>query len=188
VFYVGRFEERKGFDIALDVAHRVLAADSECEFWFAGGRLDIGATQLVSGLGFDDLLSNPRFHVLGILSRSELERCYRDCDVVLMPSRYESFGLVVIEAMAAGKPPIVLDVGGPRDIVVNRVNGLLAPADASAADVIATEIVRLGNDPSILRELARGARQTYLERFTVDEMVKGLEAVFYRHVNRVEPA
>ncbi len=184
VFYVGRFETRKGFDIALDVANRALAADSACEFWFAGSELDINVIHLVSELGWRQLLSSPKLRFLGILSRLELERCYRECDVVLMPSRYESFGLVAIEAMAAGKPVIALDIGGLREIVVDGVNGLLVPLDDTAAGRIAGQLIRLSHDASTLGALACGARKTYLNNFRIDEMVDRIEAVFRRGVNR----
>ena len=84
-------------------------------------------------------------HVIftGHLSRSQALYQYQQCDCLVMPSHIESFSIVLIEAMACGKPVIATDCGGPKDIV-NDSNGILVPKrDASA---LAKAIMDMNNE------------------------------------------
>jgi glycosyltransferase involved in cell wall biosynthesis len=61
---------------------------------------------------------------LGALNRSQVLREYQDCDFFVMPSRLETLSMVILEAIACGKPVVATDCGGPSDLI-NEVNGLL---------------------------------------------------------------
>ncbi len=61
-------------------------------------------------------------------SREELTELFRACDVFILPSRLESFGIVYVEAMACGKPVIATDCGGPADFMKN-FTGMLIPVN-----------------------------------------------------------
>ncbi|MBC7231553.1 MAG: glycosyltransferase [Actinobacteria bacterium] len=63
---------------------------------------------------------------LGYLNRNNVLREMLECDIFVLNSYYETFGVVIIEALACGKPVIATDCGGPRDII-NNVNGILVP-------------------------------------------------------------
>jgi glycosyltransferase involved in cell wall biosynthesis len=76
----------------------------------------------------DFLGLNDRVKLLGRLTRSEISSVMRDCDVFVLPSRSETFGVVYIEAMLSGLPVIATDCGGPKDFVTPE-NGLLVPVD-----------------------------------------------------------
>jgi glycosyltransferase involved in cell wall biosynthesis/GT2 family glycosyltransferase len=174
VLYVGRFEFLKGIDLALRAAEQLIVEGVDVEFAFAGGHREdarlFGEFALAAG---DD-----RLRFLGPASRERVQQLYLDCDVVLMPSRYESFGLVAIEAMAAGKPVIALNAGGLREIVVPDGNGwLIAPGEAAASE-LATAIRRLAREPETLARLARGARTSFTAQFTADRMAERIEDVF----------
>jgi glycosyltransferase involved in cell wall biosynthesis len=72
--------------------------------------------------------------LLGPKKRSEVARLMRDdCDIFVLPSNSETFGVVLIEALACGKPVVATDCGGPRDIVTDSALGLLCrPRDADS--------------------------------------------------------
>ncbi len=178
VLFVGRFEPRKGFDLAVAAAMRVLAAIPEAEFAFAGGELDEAAEQVLAEQGATALPQDPRASFLGILDRRRLEEAYLDSDVVVVPSRYESFGLVAIEAMAAGKPVVALAAGGLKEVVTDGVDGCLVPDGPQAVEGIAQALIRLGRDAALRRRLAEGARRSYEAKFTVEAMVDRLEPAF----------
>jgi len=79
-------------------------------------------------------------------ARETVIRLFGECDVFILPSRLESFGMVFIEAMACGKPVIATDCGGPSDYIKD-FNGLLIPVNSpedisSAIDIIANNIQR----------------------------------------------
>lgn len=103
-------------------------------------------------------------------------------DVFVMPSLAEPFGLVLVEAMALGKPVVATRVGGPAEIVVDRETGLLTPPTAPAA--LAAAIVALLRDPQRRTEMGRRGRERYERRFTAERMAHETAAV-YRRVLRL---
>jgi hypothetical protein len=176
VLYIGRFEPRKGFDIALQAAARLVAAGG-VEVWFAGDTPE-GRGALFAEAGAEGLEVHPAVRWLGLVSREALDDAYADCDVVLAPSRFESFGLVAIEAMAAGRPVVSLACGGAVEIVQDGVSGRLFAETPGVADEIAAELLRLDRDRERLRGLGRAARADYERRYSVAAMADGLEAAY----------
>ncbi len=177
VLFVGRNEARKGFDLAIRAAVEI-GLHADIEFHFAGGELDENSRAVLAQafLGKDWSERFLRFH--GVVERAALDGLYNDCDVVLMPSRYESFGLVAIEAMSAGKPVVALAAGGLKEVVVPDVNGVLIDDDENAAQQIAAAVLGLSKDRRRLKALSRGARRSFETRFTVDHMVAEAEKAY----------
>lgn len=176
VLFVGRNEARKGFDLAIRAAIE-LGSQSDVEFHFVGGDVDPDSRSAIDQAlpGNDGYLV---FH--GVVDRAALDDFYNGCDVVLMPSRYESFGLVAIEAMAAGKPVIALKAGGLKEVVTPEVDGVLIEDDENAAGQIAAALRSLSSDRKRLKALARGARRSFETRFTVEHMVNDAEKAYLR--------
>ena len=100
-------------------------------------------------------------------------------DMLVMPSRWEGFGLAAGEAMAASLPVVGTDVAGLRDVVVDGETGILVPRD----DVIAlTEAIeRLADDPDLRARLGRAGRQRVETRFDIDSTVATHERL-YTHI------
>lgn len=121
--FVGRLIESKGLDVLLEAFSRVEAG----ELWVVGdgplrGRIEAAAAQ------------NPRIRWLGWLDGDALADVYRQADVLVVPSLYEPWGLVVHEGLAYGLPVIVSDqVGAGDDLVDPGVNGYVVPAGSSTA-------------------------------------------------------
>lgn len=182
VLFVGRNEIRKGIDIAFETVKLCLANSLDCEFWFVGanaGDLRQEAESLDAGI----LLKSERVRFLGILPNSELETAFRDCDVVIVPSRYESFGLVAIEALAASKPAIVAEVGGLAEIVENGKNGYLVSKTGGAAEY-AKRIMMIATNQDLYASLVEGARESYEKNYTTAIMCAKLEAAFIEGIAR----
>jgi glycosyltransferase involved in cell wall biosynthesis len=182
VLFVGRFEPRKGFDLALGAAARLLTALPGAEFHFAGGEMDDAAHAVMAETGTLALAAEPRAVFRGLLDRPDLEQAYREADVVLVPSRYESFGLVAIEAMAAGRPVVALAVGGLAEVVTDGVDGHLVPDGDDAAPAIAATLEALGRDRAACERLAAGARLSFETRYRMDHMLDAVEAAYRRAV------
>ncbi len=98
--------------------------------------LDIAGTKVVCGVGPLEAGLKARYpHVkwLGVLPRDELAKVYAAADVFVMPSRSETFGLVMLEAMASGTPVAAFPVEGPLEVLGNPVQGGVLHADLQTA-------------------------------------------------------
>lgn len=179
ITFVGRFEPRKGFDLACDAFRRVLDELSDVEICFVGDALDERRRSEIVSLDAGALLDDNRVTFHGAVSRGELDRIYFDSDVVVMPSRYESFGLVAIEAMAAGTPVVALAAGGINEVVRDGQTGFLLPSDSRDGAGLAKCIVRLHREPDLLVQMKRTARKEFEDRYTVEHMVAAAEPIYY---------
>jgi glycosyltransferase involved in cell wall biosynthesis/GT2 family glycosyltransferase len=181
VLFVGRFEPRKGFDLASGVIAELIQQSADIECWIVGDLLQPATRRAIVDAGHGRILDDPRVRFHGQVSRAELDDLYVQADVVLLPSRFESFGLVAIEAMAAGKPVVGLASGGLAEIIENGVSGRMWPDTEEVVGLMTAEILRLDGDRGALAEMGQAARRRYLENYTIASMTDGLEA-FYRSV------
>jgi len=126
----------------------------------------------VRGLGWRSV----RF--LGFKTQSELPRYYDLCDVFVLPSAHEPWGLVVNEAMNAAKPVVVSDqVGCAPDLVRDGVNGFVFPAGDIGA--LAERLRRLTEDPELARRMGEESLRI-IDKWNFDADVQGLlEALDY---------
>lgn len=99
-------------------------------------------------------------------------------DLLVLPSAVESFGLVVLEAMALGKAVIATDAGGPREIVVNGETGLLVPPQNPPA--MAKAMLRLLSDRQEAQAMGEQGRCRFLERYTAERMARETIEVYRR--------
>jgi UDP-glucose:(heptosyl)LPS alpha-1,3-glucosyltransferase len=95
--------------------------------------------------------------VLFLGARRDVERLYRMADVFVLPTSYETFSLVCMEAMACGTPVVACAVGGIEDYLKDGVNGWAVPRDGAA---IAATLRRILSDPALWRRLRDGAIAT----------------------------
>jgi glycosyltransferase involved in cell wall biosynthesis len=104
-------------------------------------------------------------------------------DVVVNPSRLEPFGIVLVEAMALGKPVVAFASAGPLEIVQPGVSGLLVREEGGTRGMV-TALDRLLDDPELCRHLGIGARRRFAERFTARRMTESLTKAMEREVRR----
>jgi glycosyltransferase involved in cell wall biosynthesis len=104
-----------------------------------------------------------------------LERDLRDAGVLLYLSDSEGLGSGALLAMSAGVPVIASKVGGLLEVIRDGENGILVPNESTA---IAAALKRLVASPDLTGRLGRAARQTVMDRFTVDQMVRHTMEVY----------
>lgn len=105
---------------------------------------------------------------VGIVTGANKHACYRACDVFCLPSHFEAFGLVALEAMKFGTAVVATRQGGVGDFLEDGVNGLMfSPEDPAG---LASALVRLYRDPELRKRLARKGRET-AERFSIRSVV-----------------
>jgi glycosyltransferase involved in cell wall biosynthesis len=136
VTFVGRLEPRKGPEVLLRAVPEVLAAAPTTRFVFIGrDGIKAGARSSADWLRAEAerLGVGHAIEFLGQLTRSELERELRRATVCAFPSRWESFGNVVAEASAIGRPVVVSPIPPFRELVEDRVTGRIVPLEDRGA-------------------------------------------------------
>lgn len=167
VLFVGRLELRKGIDVLLRAAAQVLATREDAEFWIAGDNtLETGAgtteqDKFLASEAGQAVADRVRF--LGPVTEAELRWCYANCEVFVAPSRFESFGLIFVEAMMFEKPVVGCRAGGVPEVVRDGETGLLV--DPDDADALAGAIDRLIGDEALRRRLGHAGRADFEGRF-----------------------
>ena len=124
VLFVGRLEKRKGLDYLLRACVKVKSQFSNFRLIVVGPgtRLRPGYEKLVEDMGLADVVFT------GLVSNSELVKYYRSADIFCAPATGgESFGIVLLEAMASGKPVIATDIDGYASVLTDGGEGLLVP-------------------------------------------------------------
>ncbi|HKR89958.1 MAG TPA: glycosyltransferase [Phenylobacterium sp.] len=163
---MGRLHEAKAHDIAL----QALALTPEAWLWIAGaGPEEARLKSMAVALGVDR-----RVRFLGW--RNDASALYRTADVCVFPSRYEPLGNVVIQAWAHGLPIVAAASQGPKALIEDGRDGLLAPVDDAQA--LAEGVRRLLADERLRARLARrGAQRVELE-FSEAAVVAQWKALF----------
>lgn len=156
VLFTGRFVNRKGIHELLDAIPAVVAAVPDAEFVLAGGHRDCSASEMRRcWIGESLLPFAAHIGFTGWLDGRQMSQLYREMDVLVVPSWYEPFGMVILEGMLHGLPIVAADIGGPAEILEHERTGLLVPPRDAAA--LAGALIRLLTDAQFRRRLASAA-------------------------------
>lgn len=180
VLFVGRMVEHKGIENLIEAAVSVAYA----KFLLVGGGPELGSLRrLAARLGVSD-----RVIFTGQVSAEALPGYFAGADVFVLPSvsRLEAFGIVALEAMASGKPVVVSDIPGVREVITDGKEGLLAdPVDSE--DLGGKIRILLADDQK--RSQMGGAGRAAVERnFSVEIVVERIEALYRDLVARGRPS
>jgi len=171
--FVGRMVLQKGADLLLEAIPSVSNAFPDAKFFFIGdGHMRSGLEQKANQLGIQHVTRFP-----GYVLESDLINFYKACDVVCIPSRNEPFGIVVLEAWAAGKPIVVTHNG--FDFVRHDVNGLKVDA---APDSIAWGLKSIFSDLKRAKLMGSNGRKT-AEGFSWDNIARTTMDVYEEVLN-----
>ena len=172
---VGTLTLLKGHEDFLQAAAKL--RDSNPEAFFIVSGTESAATQeyrrrlerLIHQLGLSD-----RVRLIGRME--DISELYCALDIFVSASHSESFGLAIVEAMAAGAAVVATDTAGAQEIIEDGRSGLLIPIGAVSA--MAEEIRRLLADQGRCEELAGNARSLVHERFGLERMILETETVY----------
>lgn len=193
VLYVGRFDPRKGIEtLVRAVRESKFYGDKDLKLIIGGGSTPGNSDGrerdriegIVNELGMSEFTSLP-----GRLSPEVLPTYYAAADVCVVPSHYEPFGLVAVEAMASGTPVIASDVGGLQFTVVNENTGLLVPPQDVAA--FSNAIDRIIGNPEWRAKLGQSGNRRVMSKFSWDGVASQLDALYselLQPVKEKEPA
>jgi len=145
VLFVGRLEKRKGLRYLLEAFRWVKQAVPSARLLVVGAFDDEDKKPFVEYVR-ENHIYGVRF--IGKVPEEELPRYYHTCEVFCAPSTgYESFGIVLLEAMAAGKPVVASDIPGYSDVVRSGAEGLLVPP--ANPEALARAIIYLLQNPAL---------------------------------------
>ncbi len=162
VLFVGRFDRQKGVDVLLQAMQHL---EGRADAWLAG------STVVSDGM-------HPSWpgnvSCTGWLDRTRLQAFYESCDLVVVPSRWEGFGLVALEAMRAGKPVVATRVGGLPELVEHGQTGLLIEPD----DPVALASAIQSPTSEALRAMGEEGRLKWRSDFSVERLDRELMALY----------
>ena len=171
VLLVGRLVYEKGFQVALDAMPELIEASPGTRFLVAGsGTHEEELRRQAEAAG---LLEHGTF--VGWIDDGVLHSLYRAADVCVLPSIYEPFGLVALEAMVSGCPCIVADTGGLREVVPHDAVGLRFPAGDAGA--LADLTARVLADHELGQRLVAEARE-HVRRFDWNDVAERTTALY----------
>ena len=180
VLYIGQLVPRKGFDLLARAMPLVLRAVPEARFVFVSHNRagEDELRRIVAEGGVAD-----RLELLGRVSEAEKLRLLGEAAVVAAPSRYEGFGIPLIEAMAAGAPVVTTDVMACNEIIDHERNGLLTPY--GDVEALAAAIIRLLRDRPLAARLAAAGRPEAFARYGAAKLAEDLEALYLRLIEPI---
>jgi glycosyltransferase involved in cell wall biosynthesis len=169
--YFGRLTRRKGPELLVRAAADLGRRGVDAEFLIAGeGPERQRLERLAVELGVRQRIT---FREAPLPARDLLPTF----DVFVSPSRQETMGMTVIEAMACGVPVVATAVGGIFTVIRDGENGLLAPPEDFAA--LADRICDLLKDPARRHEIAAAGRETVEREFSLQRMMAATELTYY---------
>ena len=152
ILFLGRLVYEKGVQHLIAAMPKILANyhDSKLIIAGKGGMLDELREQV------NYLNIGHKVYFTGYLDSKQVQKMYKCADISVFPSTYEPFGIVALEAMLAGVPTVVSDVGGLDEIVEHKVNGM--KSYAGNPNSIADSILNLLYDPQLCANIVKQAR------------------------------
>jgi glycosyltransferase involved in cell wall biosynthesis len=153
VLFVGRLESRKGIATLLTAANQFLAAEPLVHLLLAGRDIEGWTSQSKTMIKKE---FSHRVHFLGEVNDATREKLLNAAYCLVFPSRYESFGLVPLEAFVHGTPVIASKAGAIPEVVSDEVSGLLFEPDDAAS--LAKSVQRLLLDTRLRQRLSEGAK------------------------------
>ncbi|MCB9451220.1 MAG: glycosyltransferase family 4 protein [Anaerolineaceae bacterium] len=168
VALIARFQDVKGHDVFQAMARQVAEQIPEARFIVAGENTQTSADnvykQRILAAAEGDLLLQPRLKYLGF--RPDVENVIGAADVVVCSSRFESYGVVNIEAMACGKPVVSTNHGGPAETVLDGETGYLVKSGDAAG--FAARVVELLRDPALREHMGAAGRARVEAQFSAE--------------------
>lgn len=168
--FVGRIVPAKGIMQLLRAFQQLACQEKRAHLLFVGqGIFESRIYDFVNQHRLHD-----RIHLMGF--QADIRPMLAMADCLVLPSKREGFGLVLLEAMASGLATIATDVGGPREIIVQRETGLLIPPNDDAALLDAMRYAM--RNPAWTSDAGQAGRAIACAKFDIQQQVDGVEDVY----------
>jgi glycosyltransferase involved in cell wall biosynthesis len=170
LLFLGRKSKYKGLELVVE-AFQALKTEFPDLFLVAAGPETEDSRRLWS-----QRANVPDLYVLDKVTDAEKLHLLQACDLLVLPSVGEAFGIVYLETWLLGKPVIGADITAVRNVVTHGIDGLLAEPGSSTA--VQTHIRTLLQNPALRQEMGQRGQEKVLTRYTISQMTDRLEAVY----------
>jgi hypothetical protein len=172
IFYVGRHVFEKGIHLLIEAAQGIIGSYNNAKFIIAGtGPMTEELKNRIRQMGIQQ-----KVLFVGYMSDEDRDKLYRVANVAVFPSLYEPFGIVALEAMAAGCPVVVSDTGGLGEIIEHRVNGLKTINGSSES--IVDNISELLYDEGLAKSLKDNGLKSVYENYTWSKVAETTTSMY----------
>ncbi len=176
ILYMGRLVYEKGIQHLISAMPKILNGYNDTKLIIAGkgGMLDELKAQ-VEHMGIAG-----KVYFTGYLNSKQVQKMYKCADIAVFPSTYEPFGIVALEAMLAGVPTVVSDVGGLNEIIEHGVNGM--KSYAGNPNSIADSILTLLYDHQLCTTVAKNAKAKVKEEYNWNKIAQDTHFVYQKAI------
>lgn len=178
ILYVSRLEKRKGTLLLMDLVPEIVKLFPNARFGFAGK----DRPHAPNGAYFKDYFKkvyasySDKVRIYGYLSDRELAGLYGNCDIFCVPSLYESFGLIYLEAMKYAKPVVACKAGGIPEVVEDGKTGFLI--QPNHPDELLSALTKLITDEGLRVDMGINGQKRAYELFGYEKMAKKTEGLY----------
>lgn len=177
ILYTGRFVDRKGVRELIAAIPQVLQQAPQSRFVLAGGHRHCTGAEMERWWFPPELAPyREQIYFTGWLTPSEVSKWYQTADILVVPSWYEPFGMVILEGMLYGLPIAAAQVGGPAEILHHEETGLLFPP--KDADAIAQSLLKLLQNSSLRQQLGHAGALAVRQNWLWEKIVQKIQIVY----------
>ena len=176
ILFMGRLVYEKGVQHLISAMPKILSNYNDAKLIIAGkgGMLDELKAQ-VDAMGIGN-----KVYFTGYLNAKQVSKMYKCADISVFPSTYEPFGIVALEAMLAGVPTVVSDVGGLNEIVEHRVDGM--KSYAGNPNSLADSILELLFNPQLCDNVTRKAKNKVKELYSWNKIAQDTHFIYQKAI------
>lgn len=176
ILFMGRLVYEKGVQHLISAMSKILANYHDAKLVIAGkgGMLDELKAQ-VNNMGL-----SPKVYFTGYLNSKQVSKMYKCADISVFPSTYEPFGIVALEAMLAGVPTVVSDVGGLNEIVEHGVDGM--KSYAGNPNSLADSILALLFNPELCDNISKKAKQKVKNEYNWAKIAQDTHFIYQKAI------
>ncbi len=166
ILYIGRLVYEKGVQNLISAMPKIINGYNDTKLIIGGkGGMYDELREQAKALGIEN-----KVYFTGYLTSKEVQKMYKCADIAVFPSTYEPFGIVALEAMLAGVPTVVSDIGGLNEIVDHGINGM--KSYAGNANSIADSVLALLYNHQLCDNVVKNAKAKVKKEFNWDKITK----------------
>ena len=176
ILYIGRLVYEKGVQNLISAMPKIINGYNDTKLIIGGkGGMYDELREQAKALGIEN-----KVYFTGYLTSKEVQKMYKCADIAVFPSTYEPFGIVALEAMLAGVPTVVSDIGGLDEIVDHGVNGMKSYAGNSNS--IADSVLALLYNHQLADNVVKNAKAKVKKEFNWDKITKDTYFIYEKAI------